>query len=285
MDVNLKLETINIKQLTDRWPTYSKQNIYELANKGYFGLYVNLHSKRKSFYCVNRILDRLVKNKTYSEAEKNHVVNLIHSFSKFISEHEALLAPKNSFIRLATKIEVDIFPLCASGSIQRIIEDHKIYFEEWNNTFGIIKKEGEYKFESFRLLETSDVVRSLSEDYKGCISKEDFYFILDEIEAFEKSGAYELVSQSILKPKICHKTARENGRKSGEARKKDAEKWWSSLKPQLLEIAKNAGQSRANSIAGIAVKRKLITKKQQSNLGKYIRADEAFKPYLKLKNS
>lgn len=114
------------------------------------------------------------------------------------------------------------------------------------------------------------------------ISNNDLYllkkFCIDQLSEAEAE------KRSIEKKLRKISAAKKNGEKSGHNRKETANNAWAAAKPAILHIAKtNSGIHTANSLAEIAVKKKIV--KGASNTAKKIRSDKDFAKYLKKKKA
>lgn len=179
------IKTLTVSQLLLRWPRYSRTNIFEFADEGCFGTYVNPLVKRKTYYDVNKSLEKLVNARSIPDAERKYYIELYERLLEFITLKGDLLLVKPGYARLATKIETDIFPLCETTSIQRMIGQRKIPFFDFNNTFGFEKNDNGIISSSYLLTLMFNGIRSLPDEYIGYFSDEDMYFFIDQIEKFE----------------------------------------------------------------------------------------------------
>ena len=186
------IETLTIKQLLTRWNNrYSLENIYEIANQGYFGVYFRLPQERKIYLDIEGYLnDRLTKS-----PNKTHYIALKNEFHKFISTYPLLLEEKSGYARLATPVEEKIIPRCTTGSINSMIRGRKIAPIECNcNTFGFVKENNKYV--------TNSYYRNLDKNF---CSEENCFVFIDQINLFEKQAEFKNLRREIRKNKSCIK--------------------------------------------------------------------------------
>ena len=181
------IETLTIEQLLKRlgWEYCTPQNILELANKGAFGLYVHIKHKRKSRHCINRCIASLINSELESDAEKKDYTQLKKKLISFCKNYPHLLKKKYSYERLETFDEVEIFEACKNSSVQLLLEDGKIPFLDYNNTFGFHEIKEEIFSNSYFLLYLNPYF-SPPKIYKGFYSIDDVIVFIDQINQFEK---------------------------------------------------------------------------------------------------
>ena len=180
MDNTTSVETLKLTQLLTRWPDYSRENIYELSDQGYFGLYIKPYRKRKTYHDIEKYLEKLKEQ----EPENIYYKELMQYFIDFTTNHTFIIEYKPGYARLPSSAEVKIFPLCQTSSISFLNQYKRIEFYESNNTFGIVKENNRYFCNSF-LLHASSLTGKWSEGYKGYFSEEDIFVFRDQIEHFE----------------------------------------------------------------------------------------------------
>jgi hypothetical protein len=170
--------TLTLKQLLKYFPEFSSDNILEIANQGYFGVCIKPKSSRKTYEDIGKHIERC----------KDEILN--KEFDCFVKNFPHLLEKKPGYERLATKIEVNLYRLCSNFSIQKLIENEKIYFEEYSwSRFGLVKFEDRYVSNCYRLFYATNLVRCIPPpDYKGYFDKEDIIFFATEIEKFKTTN-------------------------------------------------------------------------------------------------
>ncbi len=181
-DTDLKFETLTISQLLNRsswWNKRSLDNILELADKGYFGLYFKpavliRDSKIETYTHIEGTLKSLLRGyNSMGETENNNYKILNEKFNDFCKNHEPLLNPVVGSKRLATAMEVTIYPSCESGSIRCFRRELVIKGLEYNNHFGFMSINGE--------------IVSHGYDFRGKRIYEDNLFVLvSQIEEYER---------------------------------------------------------------------------------------------------
>ncbi|MFI4957448.1 MAG: hypothetical protein ACHQAX_09635 [Gammaproteobacteria bacterium] len=107
----------------------------------------------------------------------------------------------------------------------------------------------------------------------GGLNQENLVFIKDEVNAGLKK----------LQDKTISELNKAKGKKSGEARKKEAKRYWSEFSQKLLDVIKNYhGKNNANALSRWAVTQEMILPTEQSNIAKQIRNDHRFKRFHKI---
>ncbi|HAT8370925.1 hypothetical protein SCS07_02650 [Legionella pneumophila serogroup 1] len=186
MDVKVpKVNTLNLKQLLERWPHYSLDNIYELANQGCFGLYVKPLVKKKTTYHINPYLNKLIAAAKKRHEELENYIKQKKELITYFSRYGFLLKSINGYVRLATQKETELFPLTQTSSIQDLIEFNKVDYLDFNNTFGFEGSLSAPQANSYHLVQHSNATRQLPQDYKGYFTDKDLYVLIDQIEDFE----------------------------------------------------------------------------------------------------
>ena len=180
MSKSLLIKTLKLPKLLERWPDFSLENIYELADQGYFGLYIKPHRKVKNSYNIQKHIEDLIKK----EPENEYYKELMECFNNFIANNLALIENKPGYARLPTSPESKIFPPCEISSIQFLNQHKKIDFYEFNNILGIVKLNGRCVCNSF-LLRATTLTNKYPNGYKGSFSEEDIFVFVDQIENFE----------------------------------------------------------------------------------------------------
>jgi hypothetical protein len=79
-----------------------------------------------------------------------------------------------------------IFLLCEPSSINRLIQEGRITFHSFNNTFGFVKVDDKYIAKSYHLQVASNNPSHIPEGYKGFYSDVDLLFFVDQIENFQQ---------------------------------------------------------------------------------------------------
>jgi len=249
------IDTLTIKQLSERWPQYSELNIFELANQGHFGLYYRPRIKRQTFHCVIDDINKMIayyekmhgSYESYTDPlpshSKNEYKEAIRSFNltkekllTFIKQKSYLFQNILGFERLAVPIEVEACRSCEASSIEAIITYGKIILSrDVNNTFAIAKIDDRFICNSYRLHQEASLTYKLPEDYKGYIDTDDLFVMADQIEAFEKAHDDVIGNQS-KKPKKKYKQTRAHALKAlidttyQEAKDKTPRAIWVQLK-------------------------------------------------------
>lgn len=198
-----KLQMLNLQQLLERWKNkFSLENVLEFGNEAWFGIYVKPKCKRKTYHNIQTTKDYQLSKK----------------WESFKKKHPYFLKQKPNFERLATSEEIEVEGICANGSIQEFMENNKLNFCEWNNTFGFVelnfldgkplpdelqnqsiqslkKSYPDSNFEkhiiapSYALQATINIARpSFPEGYKGYFSEENLFFCVKQIEVFERNN-------------------------------------------------------------------------------------------------
>ncbi|WP_131781170.1 hypothetical protein [Legionella gresilensis] len=191
MDVTVpQVKMLHLKQLLERWPHYSLDNIYDLANQGYFGLYVKSLAKKKVTYHINPYLDKLIgaAKKRYDELQG--YINQKKEIISYFSERSYLLNSLKGFDRLATKTETELFPLTQTSSVKDLIEFNRINYLDFNNTFGFQGPLSDPHANSYLLAQQTSATHQLPQDYKSHFTEKDVYVLLDQIEHFELTEVY-----------------------------------------------------------------------------------------------
>ena len=170
---NSPLSTVTLKQLLMMRPQYAAENIFELANKGHFGLYIKPHRERKTQWDVK---DHIKNSKVPLLEEK------LLSFAK---DFEFLLENKPGYERLATKAEVEILGICFTGSVELLLKYGEVPSFEYNNCFGIVFEGGKYLSRSYLFQRMPCIAINERFKEKAAFTIEDIFVFVDQIERFE----------------------------------------------------------------------------------------------------
>ncbi|HAU1183355.1 TPA: hypothetical protein JBI17_11510 [Legionella pneumophila] len=186
MDVKVpQVNTLSLKQLLERWPHYSLDNIYELANQGCFGLYVKPLVKKKTTYHINPYLNKLIAAAKKRHEELENYIQQKKELITYFSRYGFLLKSINGYVRLATQKETELFPLTQTSSIQDLIEFNKVDYLDFNNTFGFEGSLSDPQANSYHLTQYSNATHQPPQDYKGYFTDKDLYVLVEQIEHFE----------------------------------------------------------------------------------------------------
>ena len=187
MNNEIELEMISVDQLLTltNWRSYSLNNILEIANKGYIGMYVQIRGIKKRTYNVNESLNHLINASSISTIEKTYYQSLDDKLMSFKAQYPRLLQSKRGYERLATQLESEVFQLSYTGAISRLIEDKQIPFFEFNNTFGFFEDNDTLFACSYLLKFMGNWLLSPPKNYKGCYSTEDLFVCVKDIASFE----------------------------------------------------------------------------------------------------
>lgn len=212
-DTKLLIKTLTIQQLlsTPKWSNYSINNILELANQGYFGLYVQPKRKKRTWYDVNKNVNKLVQAKSINNEEREYYQELNEKLSLFQGKNPYLLAIKPGYERLATPVETEICGLCSTSAIQRLLENGKIPFFEFNNTFGFFEENGTIFANSYFLHSSPNFLNLLPENYRGFYSIDDVFVFIDQIYQFEQQNTaqfFSTLAESVEKENIVSEECR-----------------------------------------------------------------------------
>jgi hypothetical protein len=183
MEITSLIKSTKLKQLTKRLSISSLENIYEIADQGYFGLYVKPCLESQYNLNIDTHFNKVLKN-AHSEDEKNALIELHAAYLEFLEKYPHLLVPKPGYERLATTLETKIWTLCNRSSINQLNTHGKIIFPKHATAFGFIKINNNIISNAYHLQPTSKL-DCLPENYKGYYSEEDIYVFIDQIELLE----------------------------------------------------------------------------------------------------
>lgn len=183
----VEIKTLTIEQLLTltTWKKYSFNNILEISNDGHFGLYVQPTGIKKRTYNVNTCLSNLINAKNISSEERTYYQQLDEKLILFKKQHGHLFKRKLGYERLATQLESEVFQLSYTCAISRIIEDKKIPFFEFDNTFGFFEENNSLLARSYLLRFMGNWPLVPPIDYKGYYTTEDIFVFTEEIINFE----------------------------------------------------------------------------------------------------
>ncbi len=189
VDKGIKMETLTLSQLKKRlgWEGYSLDNIYQFAEEGHFGLYVNVSNVIKSSniktYCsIDDYINTLVSSQYIDSVEKSMYLELKNKFEILCKKYAFLLEEKQGYERFSISKEVEIFALCSNGSVFELRHKLNITGSEFNNYFGFRIRNGKCISPAYYF----------NKKLINCekIKKEVLIVFIDQIEKFEKNFSY-----------------------------------------------------------------------------------------------
>lgn len=183
MEITSLIKSTKLKQLTKRLSISSLENIYEIADQGYFGLYVKPCLESQYNLNIDTHFNKVLKN-AHSEDEKNALIELHAAYLEFLEKYPHLLVPKPGYERLATTLETKIWTLCNRSSINQLNTHGKIIFPKHATAFGFIKINNNIISNAYHL-RTTPTLEHPPENYKGYYSEDDIFAFIDQIEFFE----------------------------------------------------------------------------------------------------
>lgn len=104
--------------------------------------------------------------------------------------------------RLTTTVETIIFQGCETTSIQRLKDFEKIWYEDFNNTFGFIIDNHQIVAPSYYLVKQPiPGIRGIDSNYKGHFDQTDIFIFIDEFKHFQSNNKRALTANPVSKTK------------------------------------------------------------------------------------
>lgn len=120
--VEQQVNALTIKQLQERWPHYSIDHIFDLANQGFFGLYARQEQCKKTIYHVNPQIDELIRVALKRRADLECSLKSMRELKEYFNQRAYLLESFPGYIRLATQKECETLNFNETDSINDLIE-------------------------------------------------------------------------------------------------------------------------------------------------------------------
>jgi hypothetical protein len=180
------IKTLTLAQLLLRpfWQGLSIENIYEIARKGWFGLYFKPYkilgrNQRKSYSNLGTIMKNLMSREIFDGEQIKEYMNFVENFIRFIRNNKRLVKHYPGYVRLATDEECAIIRSCESGSVKAMSIGDGIFRDDSACAFG-------FEFMRPFLLSKKKMLHQYYNLGGKKITSDDLFVVLDDIEAYEK---------------------------------------------------------------------------------------------------